>query len=124
MDNHADAAVLRTGSGVALTVRRAGSGDPVLLLHGSGGPDTVSLLVSHLAEDHRVLAPIHPGWGGTLAPENPGHQRRLRPPLRLGAPGRSVRGDPGRGPCAHAGCAVGDVRHPGRVPGVALDFRP
>lgn len=71
MDDYADAAVLRTGSGVALTVRQAGSGDPVLLLHGSGGPGTVSLLVDHLAEDRRVLAPIHPGWGGTLPPENP-----------------------------------------------------
>lgn len=61
-----------TLSGTALTVRQAGSGDPILVLHGSGGPDTVTSLVTHLAETHRVLAPIHPGWGGTSLPDTPG----------------------------------------------------
>ncbi|NMO49873.1 alpha/beta fold hydrolase [Actinoplanes sp. TBRC 11911] len=72
MNDYADASVLRTGSGTDLTVRQAGSGDPVLLLHGSGGPDTVSLLLTHFGADHRVLAPIHPGWAGTPLPGQPG----------------------------------------------------
>jgi pimeloyl-ACP methyl ester carboxylesterase len=40
----------------------------ILLLHGGGGPFTVAPLAAHLAESHTVIAPTHPGWGGTERP--------------------------------------------------------
>ena len=40
----------------------------ILLLHGGGGPQTVAPLVAHLSESHTVIAPTHPGWGGTERP--------------------------------------------------------
>jgi pimeloyl-ACP methyl ester carboxylesterase len=42
-----------------------GTGRPVLVLHGGGGPFTTALLVQHLAESTHVLAPTHPGFNGT-----------------------------------------------------------
>jgi pimeloyl-ACP methyl ester carboxylesterase len=45
-----------------------GTGRPVLLLHGGGGPFTTALLAGHLAETTHVIAPTHPGFNGT-APE-------------------------------------------------------
>jgi len=42
-----------------------GTGRPVLVLHGGGGPGTVASLVAHLAKSHRVLAATLPGWNGT-----------------------------------------------------------
>src|SRR5579859_6240379 len=46
----------------------AGSGRPVLVLHGGGGPATVSGLVAHLERHARVIAPVHPGWNGAVRP--------------------------------------------------------
>jgi pimeloyl-ACP methyl ester carboxylesterase len=40
----------------------------ILLLHGGGGPQTVAPLAAHLSETHTVIAPTHPGWGGTERP--------------------------------------------------------
>ena len=40
-----------------------------LLLHGGGGPATVSTLGTHLAETSTLLAPTHPGWDGTERPD-------------------------------------------------------
>ncbi|WP_159774701.1 alpha/beta fold hydrolase (plasmid) [Streptomyces sp. JL4002] len=57
--------------GLDLEVREAGtSGSPVLVLHGGPGPLSISPLIDHLAPDHRVLAPTHPGWEGTARPED------------------------------------------------------
>lgn len=36
-----------------------------LVLHGGGGPRTVTTIVAHLASTMRVFAPTHPGWDGT-----------------------------------------------------------
>jgi pimeloyl-ACP methyl ester carboxylesterase len=48
-----------------------GSGQPFLLLHGGGGPDTVATFAELLAATHgvRVITPTHPGFGGTGRPE-------------------------------------------------------
>ena len=57
---------------VGLTVTERGEGHPVLLLHGGGGPLTVTPWADLLAErEHaRVLTPVHPGFGGTERAEN------------------------------------------------------
>jgi pimeloyl-ACP methyl ester carboxylesterase len=47
-----------------------GTGRPVLLLHGGGGPFTTALLAQHLAETTHVIAPTHPGFQGTERPAN------------------------------------------------------
>ncbi len=46
-------------------------GRPVLLLHGGGGPQTVTPFASLLAEQRpaRVFTPVHPGFDGTARPE-------------------------------------------------------
>ncbi|GAA3232343.1 alpha/beta fold hydrolase [Dactylosporangium siamense] len=51
-------------------VREAGHGSPVLLLHGAAGPDSVDTLFTHLAGGHRVIAPVHPGFGDTTRPDD------------------------------------------------------
>lgn len=43
----------------------AGTGRPVLVLHGGGGRPTVAGLAGHLARAAHTLAPVHPGWDGT-----------------------------------------------------------
>jgi pimeloyl-ACP methyl ester carboxylesterase len=47
-----------------------GAGRPFLLLHGGGGPDTMTGFGRRLAETHpaRVLVPTHPGFAGTARP--------------------------------------------------------
>ena len=47
-----------------------GSGHPVLLLHGGGGPRTVTAWADTLAAARhaRVLTPVHPGFDGTHRP--------------------------------------------------------
>ncbi|MFC9931816.1 alpha/beta fold hydrolase [Streptomyces sp. NPDC127190] len=57
--------------GLDLDVREAGtSGSPVLVLHGGPGPSSISPLTDHLASAHRVVAPTHPGWEGTVRPDD------------------------------------------------------
>ncbi|WP_306209092.1 alpha/beta fold hydrolase [Actinoplanes sp. RD1] len=55
---------------VELTVTERGQGHPVLLLHGGGGPLTVTPWADRLAgaRPARVLTPVHPGFGGTPRP--------------------------------------------------------
>ncbi len=44
----------------------------VLFLHGWGAPaDTYRLLLDHLAQTHRVIAPDLPGFGGSTEPDTP-----------------------------------------------------
>jgi pimeloyl-ACP methyl ester carboxylesterase len=49
------------------------AGDPngrtALVLHGGGGPQTVAPIVGHLAATMHVFAPTHPGWNGTVRPD-------------------------------------------------------
>ncbi|MFG3104374.1 alpha/beta fold hydrolase [Streptomyces sp. NPDC048182] len=49
-----------------------GTGRPVLLLHGGGGPATVEPWARRLAasRDARVVTPVHPGFDGTLRPQS------------------------------------------------------
>jgi pimeloyl-ACP methyl ester carboxylesterase len=51
-----------------ITFTDQGTGRPILVLHGGGGPGTVASLAAHLAEGARVLAPTHPGFNGTERP--------------------------------------------------------
>jgi pimeloyl-ACP methyl ester carboxylesterase len=55
---------------VDVTLTERGTGAPVLLLHGGGGPQTVSGFADLLAATRplRVLTPVHPGFGGTPRP--------------------------------------------------------
>lgn len=46
-------------------VLETGSGRPVLLLHGGGGPFTLAALGAHFAESAHVITPTHPGFNGT-----------------------------------------------------------
>ncbi|MGW2640416.1 alpha/beta fold hydrolase [Streptomyces sp. NPDC001348] len=62
---------IRVWPGLDLDVREAGtSGSPVLVLHGGPGPSSITPLIDHLAPDHRVVAPTHPGWEGTVRPDD------------------------------------------------------
>jgi pimeloyl-ACP methyl ester carboxylesterase len=55
---------------VEVTVTERGHGRPVLLLHGGGGPRTVTAWADHLATagPAYVLTPVHPGFDGTPRP--------------------------------------------------------
>lgn len=52
-----------------LSLTEAGSGRPVLVLHGGGGPATVAGLAARLAESAHTVTPVHPGWDGTPRPD-------------------------------------------------------
>ncbi|MEU5029413.1 alpha/beta fold hydrolase [Streptomyces milbemycinicus] len=54
---------------LALTLSEAGTGRPVLVLHGGGGPATVAGIAAHLSSTAHTLTPVHPGWEGTPRPE-------------------------------------------------------
>lgn len=57
------------GSSLEITVTESGTGRPVLILHGGGGPFTVAGIANHLAETKHTIMPTHPGWNGTNRPE-------------------------------------------------------
>ncbi|WP_079198234.1 alpha/beta hydrolase [Streptomyces sp. CB03911] len=52
-----------------LTLSEAGTGRPVLILHGGGGPATVAGLAGHLSRSAHAITPVHPGWDGTHRPD-------------------------------------------------------
>jgi pimeloyl-ACP methyl ester carboxylesterase len=56
---------------VEISTEDYGEGQPFLLLHGGGGPDTVTRFAAAFAEAHpaRVFAPVHPGFAVTPRPE-------------------------------------------------------
>ena len=64
---------------VEISLDDAGEGQPFLLLHGGGGPDTMTGFAQRLAESRRarVLVPTHPGFGATTRPERLDSIRRL-----------------------------------------------
>jgi pimeloyl-ACP methyl ester carboxylesterase len=64
---------------VEISLDDVGKGQPFLLLHGGGGPDTMTRFGQRLAESYpaRVLVPIHPGFGATARPEGLDTIRRL-----------------------------------------------
>src|SRR5213082_2325550 len=55
--------------GLSVRIDERGSGRPILVLHGGGGPQTVSGLAEALSTRAHVLTPIHPGFGGEPRPE-------------------------------------------------------
>ena len=52
-----------------LTVTEAGTGRPVLILHGGGGPFTIANIAGHLTPSMHTITPTHPGWNGTPRPD-------------------------------------------------------
>lgn len=56
---------------VSLTVAGPETGRPVLLLHGGAGPQSMEAIIALLADEPgvRVIAPTHPGFGGTPRPD-------------------------------------------------------
>ena len=56
-------------SDLEMTLTESGTGRPVLILHGGGGPFTVAGIAGHLAETMHSITPTHPGWNGTRRPE-------------------------------------------------------
>ncbi|MFE5036139.1 alpha/beta fold hydrolase [Streptomyces sp. NPDC056683] len=52
-----------------ISLTEAGSGRPVLVLHGGGGPATVAGLAARLAGTAHTITPVHPGWDGTPRPD-------------------------------------------------------
>jgi pimeloyl-ACP methyl ester carboxylesterase len=54
----------------AMKINERGEGRNVLVLHGGGGPFTMTTLVQHLSEKAHVIAPTYPGWDGTPRPES------------------------------------------------------
>lgn len=52
-----------------LTYEEQGSGQPVLLFHGGGGPENLLGIVDRLSETHRVIVPVLPGFAGEDEPE-------------------------------------------------------
>src|SRR5580704_5217187 len=64
---------------VEISLEDAGAGQPFLLLHGGGGPDTMTRFGQRFAESYpaRVLVPTHPGFAATTRPEKLDSIRRL-----------------------------------------------
>jgi pimeloyl-ACP methyl ester carboxylesterase len=58
-----------TLAGVDLELWEGGDGPPVLFLHGAGGFNPEDPFVGLLARERRVIAPSHPGFGGSALPD-------------------------------------------------------
>lgn len=54
--------------GTSIRVRRAGAGEPLLLLRGADASDTWLPFMDRLTADHDVIVPEHPGFGGRPLP--------------------------------------------------------
>jgi pimeloyl-ACP methyl ester carboxylesterase/mannose-6-phosphate isomerase-like protein (cupin superfamily) len=65
-----------TGS-VQVSFSDAGSGQPVLVLHGGAGPSSVGQFADQLAAGARVIVPVHPGFDGTPRPQRLASVRAL-----------------------------------------------
>jgi len=57
-------------NGVEVAVTRKGSGPPLFLLHGGGGPVTGLPFADRLAERFEIIAPTHPGFAGSKIPDS------------------------------------------------------
>ena len=55
--------------GLTVRIDEQGSGRPMLVLHGGGGPQTVSGLASALSRRAHVVTPTHPGFADEPRPE-------------------------------------------------------
>lgn len=56
--------------GTNIELYTAGSGDPVLFLHGIDGVEGAAPLIRAMARTHTVYAPVHPGFGDSARPGN------------------------------------------------------
>lgn len=56
--------------GIDVEVVRRGKGQPLLLLHGGGGPVGKLPFIEQLAQHFDVIAPTHPGFGGSTIPDH------------------------------------------------------
>ena len=54
---------------IEVGVTRKGSGPPLLMLHGGGGPVIGMPFADRLAERFEIIAPVHPGFDGTPIPD-------------------------------------------------------
>src|SRR5438034_7036795 len=54
--------------GLSMRIDERGSGRPMLLLHGGGGPQTVAGLAEALSSNAHILVPTHPGFAGEPRP--------------------------------------------------------
>lgn len=61
--------VMKTIAGVDLEIEERGSGKPMLVLHGGEGLGPNLPWLDHLALTHRVIAPMHPGFGRSTLPD-------------------------------------------------------
>lgn len=61
--------ITRNVSGIDLEVVERGAGRPILLLHGAGGPRGNAPFMDLLDRHGRIVAPSHPGFGGTPLPD-------------------------------------------------------
>jgi pimeloyl-ACP methyl ester carboxylesterase len=59
-----------TLQGVEVEVARKGAGAPLLLLHGGGGPVIGQPFTDELSRKFEIIAPTHPGFGGTKVPDH------------------------------------------------------
>src|ERR1035438_3044635 len=68
--NQGDTMTSTEAGQVEVTVTERGQGHPFLILHGGGGPQTVTGFADLLAdaENAHVIVPVHPGFGGTARP--------------------------------------------------------
>ena len=71
--NNVDAIAAERG----LRVDILGSGPPLLLLHGGGGPVTLRAFAQRMADDFTVMFPTHPGFDGTPRPQDIANVRDL-----------------------------------------------
>src|SRR3989442_15778699 len=55
--------------GLTVRIDERGTGRPMLVLHGGGGPQTVAGIASALSSRAYVLTPVHPGFAGEPRPE-------------------------------------------------------
>src|SRR4051794_26121673 len=58
-----------TVSGVNLQIEEKGQGRPLLFLHPGEGLQANRPWIDLLAQHHRVIAPHHPGFGGSALPD-------------------------------------------------------
>src|SRR4030095_15141814 len=64
-----DSAAAMTVNGIRLEVVEKGRGRPLLFLHPDIGLAPNAPVIDKLAENARVLAPSHPGFGGSEQPK-------------------------------------------------------
>ncbi len=59
-----------SGVEIELTQFGGGGGPALLYLHGGLGPDRATVFLEGLAQHFRVIAPTHPGFGGSAWPQH------------------------------------------------------